>query len=157
LFNKKGQKMLYAAYGSNLNHDQMARRCPKAKFVGVGVLDRYRLVFRGVADIEHSNKGYVPVGLWEITGDCLMRLDAYEGYPNMYGRETVDIRMGDKEVDAIIYYMNYGGYEAPSESYFNAIKDGYEHCGIQLSKLYDALTITKQKYFLDLAVRNQSY
>jgi gamma-glutamylcyclotransferase (GGCT)/AIG2-like uncharacterized protein YtfP len=157
LFNKKGQKMLYAAYGSNLNHDQMARRCPKAKFVGVGVLDKYRLVFRGVADIEHSKKGYVPVGLWEITGDCLMRLDAYEGYPNMYGRETVDIRMDDKEVDAIIYYMNSNGYASPTQSYFNAIKDGYEHCGIKLSKLYDALEHTKQHYFLDLATRNQSY
>jgi hypothetical protein len=86
-----------------------------------------------------------------------MRLDAYEGYPSMYGRETVDIRIDDREVDAIIYYMNYGGYEAPTQSYFNAIKDGYEHCGIQLSKLYDALEYTKHNYYIEAAYENQSY
>jgi gamma-glutamylcyclotransferase (GGCT)/AIG2-like uncharacterized protein YtfP len=149
--------MLYAAYGSNLNHDQMARRCPQAKFVGVGVLDKYRLVFRGVADIEHSKKGYVPVGLWDITGDCLMRLDAYEGFPTMYGREVVNIKIASAEVNAIIYYMNYGGYEPPTESYFNSIKNGYEHCGIQLSKLYDALEYTKHNYYIEAAYENQSY
>jgi gamma-glutamylcyclotransferase (GGCT)/AIG2-like uncharacterized protein YtfP len=149
--------MLYAAYGSNLNHEQMARRCPKAKFLGVGILDKYRLVFRGVADIEFSKNGYVPVGLWEITGDCLMQLDAYEGYPNMYGRDTVDIRIGDKKVDAIIYYMNSSGYASPTQSYFNAIKEGYEHCGIKLSKLYDALEHTKQKYYREATYETYSY
>ena len=149
--------MLYAAYGSNLNHDQMARRCPQAKFVGVGILNQYRLVFRGVADIEFSKKGYVPVGLWEITGDCLMRLDAYEGYPSLYGREVVSIQVGDREVDAIVYYMNSKGYESPTSSYFNAIKEGYEHCGIKPTKLYDALETTRHNFFIEAAYANPSY
>jgi gamma-glutamylcyclotransferase (GGCT)/AIG2-like uncharacterized protein YtfP len=149
--------MLYAAYGSNLNHDQMARRCPQAKFVGVGVLEKYKLVFRGVADIEFSKKGNVPVGLWDITSDCLMRLDAYEGYPSMYGREVVSIRVDDEEVDAIVYYMNSRGYASPTTSYFNAIKDGYEHCGIKLSKLYAALEDTKHNYYMECAYANPSY
>ena len=149
--------MLYAAYGSNLNHDQMARRCPKAGFMGVGVLDKYRLVFRGVADIEFSKKSQVPVGIWEITGECLMSLDAYEGYPSLYGRETVAIRMEDKEIDAIVYYMNRGGYESPTAGYFNSIKEGYEHCGIRLSKLYDALETTKHNFYMEAAYAYPSY
>ena len=48
---------LYAAYGSNLNKAQMQKRCPKSKPFGAIVLDEYRLVFKGVADIE-KNKSY---------------------------------------------------------------------------------------------------
>ena len=43
---------LYVAYGSNLNLEQMARRCPKAKVVGIGNLKDYQLTFRRVATIE---------------------------------------------------------------------------------------------------------
>lgn len=37
----------YVAYGSNLNREQMAHRCPDAKLVGTGVLSNYEMVFRG--------------------------------------------------------------------------------------------------------------
>ena len=40
------EKTLYFAYGSNLNLDQMARRCPDAEPVGRVRLDGYRLAFR---------------------------------------------------------------------------------------------------------------
>ena len=43
---------LYAAYGSNLNKAQMQKRCPKSKPFGAIVLDEFRLVFKGVADME---------------------------------------------------------------------------------------------------------
>ncbi len=48
---------LYAAYGSNLNKAQMQKRCPKSKPFGAIVLDEFRLVFKGVADME-KNKSY---------------------------------------------------------------------------------------------------
>ena len=48
--------IIYAAYGSNMNLRQMARRCHSAKVIGVGVLENYKLTFRGiqrgVANIE---------------------------------------------------------------------------------------------------------
>ena len=43
--------MLYIAYGSNMNKNQMRIRCPKAKPMGAYFLDGWRLVFRGVADM----------------------------------------------------------------------------------------------------------
>ena len=47
---------LYAAYGSNLNKSQMKRRCPDSSpYVGI-VLKNWRLVFKGVADIEKKRK-----------------------------------------------------------------------------------------------------
>lgn len=40
-------KRLYFAYGSNINLEQMAVRCPAALMVGPAVLDGYELLFRG--------------------------------------------------------------------------------------------------------------
>ena len=37
----------YLAYGSNLNVNQMKRRCPRAKIVGSTIIDDYRLMFKG--------------------------------------------------------------------------------------------------------------
>jgi hypothetical protein len=77
----------------------------------------------------------------------LARLDVYEGYPSMYGRDFVDVTFKKKSVQALIYYMNYDGYEAPTHSYFNSIKDGYEHCNLPIDKLYQALDNTKHLVF----------
>ena len=38
---------LYFAYGSNINLNQMAVRCPDAKVVEPAVLENYELLFRG--------------------------------------------------------------------------------------------------------------
>lgn len=43
----KGKQRLYIAYGSNLNLEQMAFRCPTAKVVGKSELKDYELLFRG--------------------------------------------------------------------------------------------------------------
>ncbi len=47
--------MLYFAYGSNLNHFQMKKRCKDCSFIKKYEIKDYRLTFRskyGVADIE---------------------------------------------------------------------------------------------------------
>ena len=49
--------MLYFAYGSNLHHEQMNRRCPKCRYIKKYVLNDYQLTFRnngGWADIERK-------------------------------------------------------------------------------------------------------
>ena len=63
---------LYFAYGSNINLDQMAHRCPAAEVVGPVVLENYRLLFRGnrrgrgVATIV-PHKGQMVHGLlWNV-------------------------------------------------------------------------------------------
>ena len=45
------KKILYAAYGSNINLEQMAYRCPNSKVAGTAMLKGYELEFRGVATI----------------------------------------------------------------------------------------------------------
>lgn len=51
--------MLYFAYGSNMNWDQMRERCPSSRFLGIAALPDHRLAFTrgspkrgcGVADV----------------------------------------------------------------------------------------------------------
>ena len=109
--------MIYVAYGSNLNKGQMSLRCPNAVALGKMYLPDYKLVFRGVADIEESKGDYVPVGLWEVTADCITSLDRYEGTPILYSR--VDIGVG------FTYQMNNSGYASPSINYLRSIYQGY--------------------------------
>ena len=61
----------YIAYGSNLNLEQMARRCPTAKVIGAGEIRDHELLFRGyresaVATVEPKKGASVPVLIWEI-------------------------------------------------------------------------------------------
>lgn len=75
----------YIAYGSNLNLEQMARRCPTAKAVGRGEIKDYELLFRGhresaVATVEPKKGARVPVLIWDIGPEDERNLDVYEGY-----------------------------------------------------------------------------
>ena len=53
---------IYGAYGSNINLEQMAYRCPHAEVYKVGYINGYRLTFRsgGFANIEKSEGDRVP-------------------------------------------------------------------------------------------------
>ena len=79
--------MLYFAYGSNLNHFQMKRRCKDSKYLKKINLNGYTLNFRSkyrAADIEKKNNSIVPGGLYEISKSDEKKLDIYEDYPILY-------------------------------------------------------------------------
>ena len=79
--------MLYFAYGSNLNHFQMKRRCKDSFFLKKYELKGYRLNFRSkyrVADIEKKNKSIIQGALFEISKSDEKKLDVYEDYPILY-------------------------------------------------------------------------
>lgn len=133
---------LYVAYGSNMNIEQMSHRCPKAKVVEKGICNDYKLTFRGrykgVANIEPCKDKSVPIVLWEITEDCEVALDLYEGYPNLYEKKEVEVMVKDKPKTAMVYIMvkEYTNMvAAPTEYYFNVIARGYSDNGIDLKPL----------------------
>ena len=114
-------RTLYFAYGSNLNKEQMSSRCPNAKPLGKLMLADWRLVFRGVADIEPCEGAILPIGLWAITDKCELALDVYEGYPRLYGKRYFNIK-GERYMT---YTMNHDGISPPNQSYAKTIRDGY--------------------------------
>lgn len=139
--------MLYFAYGSNLDCEQMARRCPEAEPVRAAQLRDWRLVFRGVADIEPAARRTVHGGLWRITPRCEASLDLYEGVRSgLYLKRLVTVRTGrSSEVEALVYVMGQPerrGYAMPPEGYLAGIRDGYLDFGLDLGPLRQALAFT---------------
>ena len=74
------KKQLYIAYGSNINLEQMAFRCPHSKVIGTSEIKDYELEFRGVATIVPKKGATVPVLIWEHDERDLPVLNKYEGY-----------------------------------------------------------------------------
>ncbi len=142
---KMEKTKLYVAYGSNLNLAQMAKRCPRAKVVGCGVLKDYQLTFRRVATIEPQIGAETPVGVWEITPSDERKLDIYEGYPSYYRKETVKVTLPNRTVDAMVYIMNGGEPQLPSEGYYRTIEEGYNDVGLDIKFLQAALDDTEKR------------
>ena len=136
------KKRIYFAYGSNLNHAQMARRCPDAEFMGTGYIEDYTLVFKGmhkgVADIIPCPKSRVPVGVWRISCADERSLDIYEGYPTLYGKRKIYADFGGDKLCGMVYIMarDYP-LKMPFEDYFNKILDGYLDCGIDTEYFFE--------------------
>ena len=102
---------LYFAYGSNINLDQMAQRCPDAQVVGPVTLENYELLFHGnlrgagVATIAPREGSTVHGLLWNITPECERSLDYYEGYPHLYGKEPVTVHGHDGQEHTVMAYV----------------------------------------------------
>lgn len=129
----------YIAYGSNLNIEQMKRRCPTAKICGNGTLEGWTLTFRSMrgpafATIEPCTGSQVPVVVWDIDKMAEKALDQYEGYPSFYGKKNIDVLMSDgKELSAMVYIMNSRSVPGiPSKGYVNTISQGYMDNGLNL-------------------------
>ena len=131
--------MLYFAYGSNLNHFQMKRRCKDSVFLKKINLKDFKLTFRSkyrAADIEPKKKSIVPGGLFEISKSDEKKLDIYEDFPILYKK----------------YYFSYYGkkvmtytmvkktnFTFPTERYLNVVKRGYKDCELDIKYLEKAL------------------
>lgn len=118
--------MLYFAYGSNLNVEQMLQRCPRAVKLGKLTLRDAKLVFRGVADCVYEPGGRCPGGIWKISPACERALDVYEGISTgLYRKEFMDIEGIEGESQIMLYSMNSTGIMPPSQRYLDVIRQGY--------------------------------
>jgi len=131
--------MLYFAYGSNLHHFQMKRRCKDSVYLKKISLKGFRLTFRSkyrAADIELKKNSSVQGGLFEISKNDEKKLDVYEDYPILYKK----------------YYFNYYGkkvmtytmvhktpFKFPTERYLKIVTKGYKDCKLEIKFLKKAL------------------
>ena len=131
--------MLYFAYGSNLNHFQMKRRCKDSIFLKKINLKDFRLTFRSkyrAADIEQSKNSIVQGGLFEISKSDEKKLDVYEDFPILYkkfyfyyyGKKVMTYTMVKKTP-----------FRFPTERYLNVVKRGYLDCELDQKFLKRAL------------------
>jgi len=131
--------MLYFAYGSNLNHFQMKRRCKDSVFLKKINLTNFKLTFRSkyrAADIEPKKNSVVPGALFEISKSDEKKLDVYEDYSVLYkkyyftyyGKKVMTYTMTKKTLFAY-----------PTERYLNVVKRGYKDCNLDNHILKKAL------------------
>ena len=136
-------KKEYFAYGSNLNFEQMAYRCPEATAVGTAKLDGYELAFRrGYLTILPKEGASVEGLIWSVTDHDESQLDCYEGYPTFYDKETMTVTDADGTPHEImVYTMNapYRDQLLPVSSRYNAVvMQGCLDAGISPQQFYDA-------------------
>ena len=140
--------MYYAAYGSNINLEQMDYRCPNSRIVGKGKVLNHRLVFNFHADIIPADGVDAPVLIWKIDDRDWLNLDRYEGFPRYYVKKVVEIENEKGEIQkGIVYVMadNMKGFDLPSLDYFRTIKIGYLENHMDLNELWKGIQYTYDK------------
>ena len=129
--------MLYFAYGSNLNHFQMKRRCKDSVFLKKINLTNFKLTFRNMyADIEPKKNSIVQGALFKISKIDEKKLDVYEDYPivykkyyfTYYGKKVMTYTMTKKTL-----------FTYPTKRYLDIIKKGYKDCNLDNHILKKAL------------------
>lgn len=129
---------LYAAYGSNLDPAQMARRAPHSPPRGCGWIIGWRLTFGGddrgwggaLATVVEDPVSEVFVMLYEMSPRDERTLDGWEaGDIGLYRRVRVRVQTLEGEQAAWLYVLD--AYEGglPSARYLGAIADAAEKAG----------------------------
>ena len=141
----------YIAYGSNLNINQMKRRCPTARVIGTGFIEDYELLFKGsktggYLTIEKAEGKSLPVAIWKVTETDEQALDRYEGYPTFYYKADVEIDIKgiktgkEYRKKAFVYIMHEDrDVGMPSKYYVMTCLEGYKTFGFSPKYLEDAL------------------
>lgn len=121
------ERQLYFAYGANMHPGNMHWRCPQAIARGAFTVRDWELKFYSHATIEHRQGARVSGVLWEITPDCELSLDVFEGYPSYYTKRTW-IQDG---VQFFFYEMTDPKSGRPSQGYVQDIAESHQFWGIK--------------------------
>ena len=140
--------MLYFAYGSNLDPEQMAHRAPGHVRVGLAELRDHRLTFPltshdwggGVASVGVAHGESVWGIVYEVGEQDLASLDRYEGFRaagdqhNLYDREAVSVQLVraddgsfPRRLRVWIYLARPANPAPPSRRYLDAVLRGARH------------------------------
>jgi gamma-glutamylcyclotransferase len=133
------EKIIYFAYGSNMNLTQMKKRCPDSQKLGIGLMKNAVLCFpsfgsnwnSGVAGFKHSDNKDLWGVLYEISENDLSSLRFYEDFNplkeahlNNYNETIVSIFQNNESVLCMTYEAVVTGNYQPSLSYLKTIISG---------------------------------
>ena len=107
----------YFAYGSNIDTEQMKKRCPQLVKIGKANLSGFEFYInrRGVASIRQQEGKMVWGIIYDISGEDEISLDKYEGYPNVYKKEDL------RELNAFCYIDPITEIGSPRDGYLEKI------------------------------------
>lgn len=115
----------YFAYGSNMDEEQMAGRCPDALLIGNAILSGYKFMInnRGVATVVLSEDKCVLGLVWRISEKCEAALDRHEGVKKgIYRKELCEVAgLDGRSVSALIYIASDVALGVPRPEYLEKI------------------------------------
>jgi gamma-glutamylcyclotransferase (GGCT)/AIG2-like uncharacterized protein YtfP len=129
---------LYAAYGSNMDPEQMLLRCPHSPQRGTGWLEGWRLAFGGedigwdgaMATVVEHPASRVFVVLYDMSAGDEKELDNWDGVTLGYYRKAkVRIETLDGDVLAWLYVLNFYEGGLPSARAIGILSDAAEKAG----------------------------
>ena len=129
---------LYAAYGTNLDPDQMRERCPHSPSRGAGWLVGWRLTFGGedlgwegaLATVVEDVADQVFVMVYDVPEQDEAALDTWEGADSgLYRKIRVRVHTLDQDVLAWVYVLDAFEGGLPSARYLGVLSDAAEKAG----------------------------
>jgi len=126
----------YFAYGSNMNWEQMQRRCPSAQFVCVACLKNYRFAIARHSRLRNCGTAniFADAGseVWGIVYDVGEQdLTILDGFEDGYRREKAFVlAAGDTQssVDVLVYIAEReDNVPLPNPEYKRLIVEGAKH------------------------------
>ena len=137
--------LYYFAFGSNMDAAQMATRCPGATSEGPAYLDDHELVFRGpskkrgggVLSVDSQPGGVVEGILYKVDAHHLQALDRFEGAPEWYVRQRVEVRLRDgTRRPATLYRLPVDVQRMkPTEAYLRQVLRACHHQGFESARV----------------------
>ena len=129
---------LYAAYGSNMDPEQMLERCPHSPAAGTGWLNGWRLTFGGeelgwegaLTMVVEARGQHVFVVLYEMSEADEAALDMWDGATLGYYRK-IKVRVATLDGDVLAWLYVVNAYEGglPSALYLAAMAEAAEVAG----------------------------
>ncbi len=139
--------MLYFAYGSNMNRNQMVARCPGALLVETARLPQweFRINGRGVATIVQHPERTVHGVVWEINETHRASLDRHEGVAaGCYEIRMMDVLLPcSSAVSALVYVDPIQSHGSPWDDYLNRVVEGARQHGLPEEYIAGLLAVTE--------------
>jgi gamma-glutamylcyclotransferase (GGCT)/AIG2-like uncharacterized protein YtfP len=126
----------YAAYGSNLDPDQMTSRCPHSPLRSTGWLNGWRITFGGdgwdgpLPTVVEDPDSQVYVALYDVTEADEAALDGWESADSgLYRKVRVRVSTLEGELTAWVYVLNDFEGGVPSARTLGLLADAAEVAG----------------------------
>ncbi len=121
---------LYFAYGANMDVEDMARRCPRSRPLGLARLMRHRLAImrEGWLTAKRDPRGRVHGVLWDLALADVAALDRFEGVgEGLYKKAMQPVIAAGGPKRALVYFGTNAGPGRADMGYIRGVIAGATH------------------------------
>jgi len=131
---------LYFAYGSNMDRDAMAKRCPASRPLGLGKLPRHRFLISsdGYATVVRDPRRTVLGVVWDLALSDIPALDRYESLSTgLYSKISQPVVMAGGAKRALVYVGRSSRPGKPKPGYLDGVLAAARSWDLPASYLYE--------------------